>query len=114
MSVIKTFYDTMPDGREVYQYKIENNNGVFVELLTRGATLASFVCPDRDGVMAGTNLDLYRTMSRRYNVDITASGGVSTMDDIRALKDMDMYGAIIGKAYYTGAIDLKEAVEAVK
>ena len=51
MSVIKTLYDTMPDGREVYQYKIENNNGVYVELLTRGATLASFVCPDRDGVM---------------------------------------------------------------
>lgn len=51
MSVIKTLYDTMPDGREVFQYKIENNNGVFVELLTRGATLASFVCPDRDGVM---------------------------------------------------------------
>ena len=76
----------------------------------------TIICTDinRDGVMAGTNLDLYRTMSRRYNVDITASGGVSTMDDIRALKDMDMYGAIIGKAYYTGAIDLKEAVEAVK
>ena len=51
MSVIKTLYDIMPDGREVYQYKIENNNGVYVELLTRGATLASFVCPDRDGVM---------------------------------------------------------------
>ena len=51
MSVIKTLYDTMPDGRNVYQYKIENNNGVYVELLTRGATLASFVCPDRNGEM---------------------------------------------------------------
>ena len=69
---------------------------------------------NRDGVMAGTNLSLYRTMSRRYRMDITASGGVSSMDDILALKEMDMYGAIIGKAYYTGAIDLKKAVEAVQ
>ncbi len=51
MSVIKSLYDTMPDGREVYLFKIENNNGVYVELLTRGATLNAFVCPDRDGKM---------------------------------------------------------------
>ncbi len=76
----------------------------------------TIICTDinRDGVMAGTNLSLYRTMSRRYRMDITASGGVSSMDDILALKEMDMYGAIIGKAYYTGAIDLKKAVEAVR
>ena len=76
----------------------------------------TIICTDinRDGVMAGTNLHLYRTLSRRYRVDITASGGVSSMNDIAALKEMDMYGAIIGKAYYTGAIDLKKAVEAVQ
>lgn len=76
----------------------------------------TIICTDisRDGAMRGTNLDLYRTMSRRYQVDITASGGVSSMDDVLALNDMGMYGAIIGKAYYTGAIDLKEAVNAVK
>lgn len=76
----------------------------------------TIICTDinRDGVMNGTNLSLYRTMSRRYSVDITASGGVSSMNDITALKEMDLYGAIIGKAYYTGAIDLKEAVEAVQ
>ena len=64
--------------------------------------------------MSGANLDLYRTMNRRYQVDITASGGVSSMADIQALQEMNLYGAIIGKAYYTGAIDLKEAVEAVQ
>ena len=76
----------------------------------------TIICTDinRDGVMAGTNRDLYRTMSRRYSMDITASGGVSSMDDILALRKMDLYGAIIGKAYYTGAIDLKQAVEAVQ
>jgi phosphoribosylformimino-5-aminoimidazole carboxamide ribotide isomerase len=76
----------------------------------------TIICTDinRDGAMRGTNLSLYRTMGRRYSVDITASGGVSSMDDITALKEMDLYGAIIGKAYYTGAIDLKKAVEAVQ
>ena len=76
----------------------------------------TIICTDisKDGAMAGTNLHLYKTLSRRYDVDITASGGVSSMADILALKDMDMYGAIIGKAYYTGAVDLKEAVEAVR
>lgn len=76
----------------------------------------TIICTDinRDGAMRGTNLSLYRTMGRRYSVDITASGGVSSMDDIHALKEMDLYGAIIGKAYYTGAIDLKKAVEAVQ
>lgn len=51
MSVIKTHYDNMPDGREVFLYTIENNNGVQAGIITRGATLNSFVCPDRDGVM---------------------------------------------------------------
>ena len=76
----------------------------------------TIICTDinRDGAMRGTNLSLYRTMIRRYSVDITASGGVSSMDDITALKEMELYGAIIGKAYYTGAIDLKKAVEAVQ
>ena len=76
----------------------------------------TIICTDinRDGAMRGTNLSLYRTMGRRYSVDITASGGVSSMEDITALKEMDLYGAIIGKAYYTGAIDLKKAVEAVQ
>ena len=75
----------------------------------------TIICMDisRDGAMRGTNLDLHRTMNRRYEVDITASGGVSSMEDVLALHEMEMYGAIIGKAYYTGAIDLREAVKAV-
>lgn len=74
------------------------------------------ICTDisKDGAMRGTNLELYRELSRKYTLDITASGGVSTMEDIRQLRQMDLYGAIIGKAYYTGAIDLKEALEVAK
>ena len=74
------------------------------------------ICTDisKDGAMRGTNLELYRQLSRKYKLDITASGGVSTMEDIRQLRKMDIYGAIIGKAYYTGAIDLEDALEAAK
>ena len=49
-----------------------------------------------------------------FSLNIVASGGVSSIDDIKALRALDLYGAIIGKAYYTGAIDLKEALEAAK
>ena len=71
------------------------------------------ICTDisKDGAMSGTNRDLYRELNERYNMDIVASGGVSSMEDVRALSEMGLYGAIIGKAYYTGAIDLKEAIE---
>ena len=71
------------------------------------------ICTDisRDGAMRGTNRALYADLSRRYSMDFIASGGVSSMEDVIALRDMNVYGAIIGKAYYTGAIDLKKAIE---
>jgi len=74
------------------------------------------ICTDisKDGAMKGTNLALYRELSQKYHLDITASGGVSTLEDIRALKAMELYGAIIGKAYYTKAIDLKQAIEVAR
>ena len=73
----------------------------------------TLICTDisRDGAMKGTNLELYRRLSQTYSMDIVASGGVSSMADIRALREMELYGAIIGKAYYTGAIDLRQAIE---
>ena len=71
------------------------------------------ICTDisRDGAMRGTNRDMYEGLSRRFSVDFIASGGVSTLADVRALRDMGLYGAILGKALYTGAIDLKQAIE---
>ena len=76
----------------------------------------TIICTDisKDGAMAGTNLEMYRDLSQKYSADITASGGVSTLDDVKALRGMDLYAAIIGKAYYTGAIDLRQAVEVAK
>ncbi len=76
----------------------------------------TLICTDisRDGAMQGTNRELYRELSSRYSMNIIASGGVSTLDDIRALKEMNIYGAIVGKAYYTKAFDLCEAVKLAK
>lgn len=71
------------------------------------------ICTDisRDGTMQGTNHALYRSLSQAYHMDIIASGGVSTLEDVKILARLGLYGAIIGKAYYTGAIDLKTAIE---
>ena len=72
----------------------------------------TIICTDisRDGAMRGTNLELYKALSEKYSVNIIASGGVSSISDVIALREMDVYGAIIGKAYYTGAISLSEAI----
>lgn len=70
------------------------------------------ICTDisRDGAMKGTNRTLYRDLQALGGPEITASGGISTYDDIRALKEMDVFGAIIGKAMYTGDIDIRKAI----
>ena len=76
----------------------------------------TLICTDisRDGAMQGTNRNLYRTLSKRHDMNIIASGGVSSIEDIRALRDMELYGAVIDRAYYTGAIKISEALEVAK
>lgn len=65
----------------------------------------------RDGAMRGTNRALYETLNARFSLDIVASGGVSSLEDVAALRNAGLYGAILGKAYYTGAVDLGEALK---
>jgi len=76
----------------------------------------TLICTDisKDGAMKGTNHTLYKELSEKFDMQIVASGGVSSMEDVKKLSELDIYGAIIGKAYYTGAIDLKEAIEVAK
>ena len=76
----------------------------------------TLICTDvsKDGAMQGTNHELYKELSERFSMQITASGGVSSIDDVKRLSALGIYGAIIGKAYYTGAISLKEAIEVAK
>ena len=72
----------------------------------------TLICTDisRDGAMVGANRALYADLQQKFAMNIVASGGVSTMEDVRVLAGMGLYGAIIGKAYYTGAIDLEQAI----
>lgn len=74
------------------------------------------ICTDisKDGAMSGTNLELYKRLAEKYDLQLTASGGVSSMGDVESLAKINLYGAIIGKAYYTGDIDLVKAIEAAK
>jgi len=76
----------------------------------------TIICTDisRDGAMKGTNLELYKELSQKFSIGLIASGGVSDLEDVKALARMGLHGAIIGKAYYTGAIDLRRAVEVAK
>lgn len=78
--------------------------------------VGTLICTDisRDGAMQGTNLSLYQQLSELLGMQIIASGGVSSMEDVRALSAMNIHGAIVGKAYYTGAISLREAIEVSK
>ena len=68
----------------------------------------------RDGAMRGANRALYADLSHQYPMNFIASGGVSSMEDVTVLRDLGIYGAIIGKAYYTGAIDLRRAIEVTR
>lgn len=80
----------------------------------QGLGIKTLICTDisRDGAMKGANHELYKKLSEELSMDIIASGGVSGMDDVKALRALNIHGAIIGKAYYTKAISLKEAIEA--
>lgn len=103
------------DGKIAIRGWLETAQESLDEFLARMQSFGvqAVICTDisRDGAMRGTNLALYRTLSRKYRMNLTASGGVSTLDDLRALRAMGLYGAILGKAYYTGAVDLREALE---
>ena len=76
----------------------------------------TIICTDisKDGAMQGTNRKLYKELSEQLSMNIIASGGVSSLADIEALRKYALHGAIVGKAYYTGAINLAEAVEAAQ
>lgn len=82
----------------------------------QAAGVATVICTDisKDGAMLGTNHDLYKTLSEKFSLQIIASGGVSSLEDIRRLAAQNLHGAIIGKAYYSGGLDLARAIEVAK
>ena len=107
------------DGRVAIKGWTESSALRYADFLAELAEIGvkTVICTDisRDGAMKGANHTLYGEISKAFpTIDFIASGGVSSLDDVKTLRDMELYGAIIGKAYYTGAIDLSEALEMVK
>lgn len=106
------------DGRIAIKGWIEKSEYSLDEFLgkTQGMGVKTVICTDvsKDGAMKGTNRALYKHIAENYEVELIASGGVSSIEDIEALKASGVDGAIVGKAYYIGAIDLKEAVEVAR
>ena len=95
--------------------KSEENAMQFTEKMEK-IGVKTMICTDisKDGAMQGTNHELYRELSEKFSMNIIASGGVSSLADVERLAKLNIHGAIVGKAYYTGAIDLAQAIEVAK
>lgn len=105
----------LKDGKVAIRGWLETSGDTGESFLAQMQALgvSAAICTDiaRDGAMRGVNRDLYRALTARFSLDILASGGVSSLEDVAALREAGVAGAIIGKAYYTGAIDLRRAIE---
>ena len=104
------------DGYVAIKGWLENSSFTAEDFLKEMQDLGvkTIICTDgsKDGMMQGPNKLLYKDLSEKFpDIDLIASGGVSSIDDIKNLKELGLHGAIVGKAYYTKAIDLKEAIE---
>ena len=124
IEAVKTYGDKIAVGADIKDGKVaikgwveksEYSTFEFFEKIQE-IGVATVICTDisKDGAMQGTNRQLYKELSEKFNVNIIASGGVSSLDDIEALNEMNLFGAIIGKAYYTGAIKISDALEVTK
>ncbi len=93
------------------QLSTETLEGFCAKLESLG--VQTVICTDisKDGAMEGANREMYRALAQSCKMDIVASGGVSTLEDVIALNRLGLYGAILGRAIYTGGIDLRKAIE---
>lgn len=106
------------EGKIVIKGWLEKSEYTLDAFLEKMQTMGvkTVICTDvsKDGAMKGTNRELYKELTEKYALNVIASGGVSSIEDIASLKESGVYGAIIGKAYYIGAINLKTAIEVAK
>ena len=124
LSALDKYGELVAVGADIKEGRIAIKGWLEVAPITLGdfmARMQSFgiknvICTDisKDGTLQGANASLYKDLSERYTLEITASGGVSSIEDIRVLRSFDLYGAIIGKAYYSGAVSIEEAIEVAK
>ena len=82
------------------------------KLQCSGVSTVIYTDISKDGMLSGTNLEIYSRLSEIKGLDIIASGGITYADEIRTLNGMGISGAIVGKAVYEGKLSLKEALEA--
>ena len=94
---------------------LDNSEINYIELAKRmedvGVRTIIFTDIDQDGMLSGPNLKQLDDLTHEVGCDIIASGGVAVLKDIINLSDLDIYGAISGKAIYSGTLDLKQAIE---
>ena len=102
------------DGFVAIKGWLENSAYTLEQFMDKMQTIGvkTVICTDisKDGVLGGTNRALYAELSQKLDMDIVASGGVTTLEDVAALRDMGLYGAILGKALYAGGLDLAAAI----
>ena len=123
-SAVKNFGDKIAVGVDIKDGFVaikgwtekSNFTGIDFCLKMQDEGVKTIICTDisKDGAMKGTNHELYKTLKENLQIDIIASGGVSSIDDVAKLKMSGIYGAIIGKAYYTKSIDLKDALKVAR
>lgn len=103
------------DGYVAIKGWTENSNLLGFEFISELEKLGvkTVICTDvsKDGAMQGANHELYKKLTNTLKINVIASGGVSSIEDVYKLKNQNVYGAIIGKAYYVNAISIKEAIE---
>ena len=85
-----------------------------LQLEKMGVKNIIFTDISRDGTLQGPNLEMLKELKKTVSLDLTASGGIRDLNDIRNLKELGVYGAIAGKSIYSGTLDLKEAVRLLK
>lgn len=81
------------------------------ELESYGLRRIVYTDIEKDGMLEGPNFNIYQELKSESNVEIIASGGITTVEDLKKLKEIDVYGAIIGKALYNGNLSLQEALK---
>lgn len=123
-SALDKYGDKIAVGADIAEGKIairgwrEKSDYGVDEFLEKMQTLGvkTVICTDvsKDGAMKGANHELYKALNGKFAMNFIASGGVSSIEDVEILAKSGVYGAIIGKAYYIGAIDLKQAIEVAK
>lgn len=83
----------------------------FLHLMKLG--VRTVICTDisRDGMLGGSNHALYEKLISQFSMDLIASGGVASLEDLRGLRELGMAGAILGRAYYSGAVSIPDALK---